>query len=150
MNEIQEKWVQALRSGRYEQTRQALRKGDNEFCCLGVLCAIYAQETGEGRWSEPKPARVAGVEHDNARSFSVVAVVQNVDGTEVSHWDLNWGLPPTQVMEWAGLSLDAAHALAGANDSGETFGDIADRIEHDNFFGATPEINDAPDYEEVQ
>ncbi len=33
------KWVEALRSGKYQQGRQYLNK-DGKFCCLGVLCEI--------------------------------------------------------------------------------------------------------------
>lgn len=31
-----EKWVKALRSGKYEQGKSYLKK-DNKYCCLGVL-----------------------------------------------------------------------------------------------------------------
>lgn len=40
--DIKDKWVAALRSGEYEQGKGRLREGD-KFCCLGVLCDIYAQ-----------------------------------------------------------------------------------------------------------
>jgi hypothetical protein len=43
--DIKTKWVAALLSNEYEQTTGVLRNGDG-FCCLGVLCDIYAQETG--------------------------------------------------------------------------------------------------------
>lgn len=33
------KWVEALRSGKYKQGRQYLRK-NNQYCCLGVLAEI--------------------------------------------------------------------------------------------------------------
>jgi hypothetical protein len=39
--ELKEKWVTALRSGKYKQGRLFLRSIDNEFCCLGVLCDVY-------------------------------------------------------------------------------------------------------------
>jgi hypothetical protein len=46
MNEaIKQKWVAALRSGQYEQTDMRLRH-DGGYCCLGVLCDLYSQETG--------------------------------------------------------------------------------------------------------
>lgn len=32
-------WIQALRSGGYQQGRLRLRRGD-AFCCLGVLCDV--------------------------------------------------------------------------------------------------------------
>lgn len=36
--EVKERWVAALRSGKYRQTRGTLNEGDVSFCCLGVLC----------------------------------------------------------------------------------------------------------------
>lgn len=42
MNDVVAKlWVEALRSGRYEQTRGRLRS-ENLFCCMGVLCDLHA------------------------------------------------------------------------------------------------------------
>lgn len=38
--EIKAKWVEALRSGRYEQTTGFLRRSNGRFCCLGVLCDV--------------------------------------------------------------------------------------------------------------
>ena len=43
--DIKAKWVAALRSGQYAQTEGVLRR-ENEYCCLGVLCDLYAKETG--------------------------------------------------------------------------------------------------------
>jgi hypothetical protein len=37
--EIKRKWVEALRSGAYEQGRGQLCK-DGAYCCLGVLCVL--------------------------------------------------------------------------------------------------------------
>lgn len=37
--EVKAKWVSALRSGEYTQTKGFLHN-DNGFCCLGVLCEI--------------------------------------------------------------------------------------------------------------
>lgn len=44
---IKRRWIRALRSGRYKQARRKLR-GDNGYCCLGVLCDI----SGKGNWRE--------------------------------------------------------------------------------------------------
>jgi hypothetical protein len=38
-SEVKQKWLEALRSGKYKQGRRQLRKGDS-FCCLGVLCDV--------------------------------------------------------------------------------------------------------------
>lgn len=43
---VMKKWVEALRSGKYEQTREVL-KGDDGYCCLGVLCDI----SKKGEWT---------------------------------------------------------------------------------------------------
>lgn len=44
--EVKKKWLKALRSGEYDQGKGCLltrtSKGD-KFCCLGVLCNLYAQ-----------------------------------------------------------------------------------------------------------
>lgn len=37
--DIKKAWVEALRSGKYEQGEDYLKK-DNCYCCLGVLCEI--------------------------------------------------------------------------------------------------------------
>lgn len=43
--EIKKLWVEALRSGKYQQGRGELRC-DDTFCCLGVLCDLHAKATG--------------------------------------------------------------------------------------------------------
>lgn len=47
--EIKKRWVEALRGGEYLQGKTALKRivGENEkprYCCLGVLCDLYAKE----------------------------------------------------------------------------------------------------------
>lgn len=48
---IKKKWLKALRSGEYKQGTGNLRDkdfdGETNFCCLGVLCNIHAQENPE-------------------------------------------------------------------------------------------------------
>ena len=53
MNEdMKKRWVEALRSGEYEQTRERLR-GDDRHCCLGVLCDLVDPNRWEGEhWGE--------------------------------------------------------------------------------------------------
>ena len=48
--EVKRLWVEALRSGEYEQGTGDLRTGTRTFCCLGVLCDIYHKQTGLGSW----------------------------------------------------------------------------------------------------
>jgi hypothetical protein len=42
------KWVEALRSGEYSQTKGRLRT-DEGYCCLGVACDVFMKEEG-GTW----------------------------------------------------------------------------------------------------
>lgn len=47
--EVKLMWILALRSGRYVQGSQSLRRfvgNEDKFCALGVLCDLYSQETG--------------------------------------------------------------------------------------------------------
>lgn len=37
--DVKQRWIEALRSGKYEQGQGRLRDGDR-YCCLGVLCEI--------------------------------------------------------------------------------------------------------------
>lgn len=39
------RWVTALRSKKYKQTREQLRHGGG-FCCLGVVCDLLARDGG--------------------------------------------------------------------------------------------------------
>ena len=38
-SEIKERWLTALRSGKYEQSKDALKSPEG-YCCLGVLCDV--------------------------------------------------------------------------------------------------------------
>lgn len=56
---IMELWVEALTSGRYKQTSGSLKGqmgiGNKSYgyCCLGVLCDVYAKKTGKGKFNKP-------------------------------------------------------------------------------------------------
>jgi hypothetical protein len=50
LNPNAQKWVNALESGEYKQTRNSLTNEKNtRFCCLGVACDLYRKEFG-GNW----------------------------------------------------------------------------------------------------
>lgn len=51
---IKKIWLEALRSGEYKKGVGCLRANDNTFCCLGVLCDLYAKEhPSQVIWSTP-------------------------------------------------------------------------------------------------
>ena len=108
-SEIKEKWLAALRSGKYQKGQNSLRSqsgSDNLYCCLGVLCEIHMEETKEGTW------------YDN-----------NAYGIDIS--ESQRGYLPRSVKDWAGLktwnaefTLPEGHemaSLAGVNDRKEGY-----------------------------
>ena len=106
MNEkVKALWVAALRSGKYDQAEKVLRNRayPNAFCCLGVLCDLHADATGE-RWTR------------NSAHFTYL-------GSDT--------YLPFAVLKWAGFEFSENHLshLILMNDSGESFFTIADEIE---------------------
>ncbi len=111
--EVMEKWVAALRSGKYPQTKAALRT-EKGFCCLGVLCDLSGL------------AEFTPRERGNLSTYLGAASI----------------LPP-EVQAWAGMNgsdgwVRVVHednregdwSLAGLNDAGHLdFNGIADLIE---------------------
>lgn len=85
--EIKEKWITALESGEYPQTRSCLND-KNGFCCLGVLTDLFIKETGRGKW-QCAPGATIG-ECPNA------VVTKRDDEEEISVLSI-----PDAVLEWA-------------------------------------------------
>lgn len=114
---VKDKWLEALRSGEYEQGRDALYM-QGKHCCLGVLCDVYAKETGEGSFAPP---------HIDSNPWTFECAV---DGDDSSL--------PAEVLHWSGLSDSSGGRvkigekfdwLTGHNDSGIPFAQLADAIE---------------------
>lgn len=101
-------WVEALRSGKYKQTKEVMKTSDGGMCCLGVLADI----AGCG-WSQ---------------------VAKKEDGTVIFTADENddYDAPPS-AMGFVGLRTSEGRfgraTLAGKNDAGHSFNEIADIIE---------------------
>ena len=125
--EVKKIWVDALRSGEYEQCKKKLYNG-SAYCCLGVLCDLYAKSKGKKKAFEI---------YYNMYGFSFG---EEEEGKNVSN------LLPRIVMEWAGLEPFAitpdynetdirsgqAHNatwISGLNDKGKSFKQIADIID---------------------
>lgn len=45
------KWVKALRSGQFKQGIEKLKRDDDRYCCLGVVCALMEREGLDPGWS---------------------------------------------------------------------------------------------------
>lgn len=44
--EVYQRWLKALRSGKYKQLDGQLHDGGASFCCLGVLCDLARKDGG--------------------------------------------------------------------------------------------------------
>jgi hypothetical protein len=126
--EVKKLWTEALASGTYKQCTGALAACDEEmtepqaFCCLGVLCDLYARETGKGSW-----------QIDEGTIY--FTVVDSVVGERIMD------LLPYAVMAWAGLTEEDpkieedneqhASSLSEMNDNGALFSDIAQIVENE-------------------
>ena len=113
---IKETWLKALRSGQYKQTISMLKKGNN-FCCLGVLCDLYAEEKGK-KWQDWG---------DGSGKWEMCGATE---------------ILPKEVSRWAGLGQENddpivtpneewedRQSLSELNDGGFSFREIADMIE---------------------
>lgn len=127
MNEERKKeWVEALRSGEYEQTRNWLRTTDGH-CCLGVACdlavahaVIPAPKLEDGHHYEYGSS--AGALPDNVREW--LAVSDSTVEIDFGQGEfINPTRYPTRHTNLKGVTL------AGLNDTGLTFDQIADVIE---------------------
>lgn len=111
--EIKKLWVEKLRSGEYEQGTHMLRYEDQDakkgfrYCCLGVLCDIYAEKHGK----------------------AFMGVVLLDPGRQVH--TLRTDQLPTVVEQWAEFSrgYNSYKEYASMNDMGNSFEEIADAIE---------------------
>ena len=118
MNDNARKWVDALRSGEYSQTTGRLRRNVANrycYCCLGVACELYRQETGEAFWDRGEYFTNTDLAYHDASSTRLVEPVQ----------------------EWLGLRThtglfegrEGRDHLANLNDRGTSFEEIAALIE---------------------
>ena len=124
---VMEQWVAALRSGEYKQTEGRLRAFDdnnnqptNCFCCLGVLCDLFAKTRTDCAWGESDD------EYEDC-AF-VVEDIETVDK-----------VLPQLVRRWAGMNSECGdffnealkdeQRLTDMNDCGATFEELANVIE---------------------
>lgn len=104
--QLKAKWVEALRSGDYQQGMNYLRRG-NSFCCLGVLCDISQR----GDWTRDEEDPVPGT-----MKYKV--------GNNASCQYLSWALRNDYGLD--GFFLEE---VMKRNDEGDKFSAIADYIE---------------------
>ena len=130
-SEVKQKWIDALRSGKYEQCSGKLR-GANGYCCLGVLCDLYAQEH-DTQWE--------------FRGYGEHGDETNPQPMDYWYFEDRSEYLPESVMDWAGLKTPNPNVridvednedednwyyqdeIANVNDSGYSFNQIAEVIQ---------------------
>lgn len=110
-NNLLPKWIEALRSGDYQQQGEfalkTIRRKKSAFCCLGVLCDLV----------DPNDWHIDHRER----------------GLELYYWGKHGrqegiGLPPLSLLERVGLDRRQARELARMNDGGASFAAIAEHL----------------------
>lgn len=82
--DIKQRWIDALRSGQYQQGTGCLRDAQDRFCCLGVLCDLYVKENAEPGSEDDWEQGSEGDDYDYCLHDSA-------------------GVLPKAVQQWAGL-----------------------------------------------
>lgn len=119
--EIREQWTAALRSGEYKQGIGFLRDRQDNYCCLGVLCDLTKELTGQ-EWSKPNSTWLFGDSEDDISSSVLTCHVSDVTGLSDLAGKFNlFG-------EYGNGDFDTA--LTTLNDEGFTFAQIADVIDY--------------------
>ena len=130
-SKIKEAWVNALRSGKYEQGSEKLRSVSG-YCCLGVLCDLYAQEhnvewefRGYGEYGDETNPQPMDYWYFKNQSEYLPESVMN--------WaELKTHNPTVRVYDENSDDVDTCYydnEIANVNDSGYSFNQIADIIE---------------------
>lgn len=135
-SEIKELWVNALRSGDYPQASGWLRT-DEGYCCLGVLCelGVKAGVIPEAKQDKLNPKIYRYKVEEGEGDYNQGE--RDTDGHAL--------FLPKAIQEWAGIDAESPTVptdegddkesypdgleLAEANDAGESFDQIAARIE---------------------
>lgn len=101
--DIKKLWVDALRSGEYNQARHCLQSNTG-FCCLGVLSDLYIkQNPNSGCFWEP-----------DEKNMAINFVAGNY---------CEYDILPEMVVTWAGLP-DKNPKVIGTNDEGLEIHDV--------------------------
>ena len=110
--EAQERWLQALESGKYKQGTGVLRNND-KFCCLGVACDV----SKVGEWEEPQNTdSVYTYKEMHSRAATGILPVGVQDELNMEHLDGQFvGENPSGEF----------YSLVGMNDNGVSHAEIA-------------------------
>lgn len=108
--ELKDKWIAALRSGKYKQGVGLLHDRNHRFCCLGVLC------------------EVAGIKAERVQDHDAQFMGLTPDQKGCYQYEGEMGFLHRKTLQKFGLLASDASILAEKNDNGYSFGQLADLI----------------------
>lgn len=85
---LKTKWIEALRSGNYQQGRGTLKDEEGRFCCLGVLCDVMG-----GKWNDTGDAEVNG----ELQSFYLGHAAERAAGFRLHQQEKLWTMNDDRV-----------------------------------------------------
>ena len=121
-----QEWINALRSGDYEQGNNRLRTLDNKFCCLGVLCTLMP-----GKWHDDQ-----FVYKEERAAYTLPDTLANeldipCSGYNYSQEELEGYFDDSVIVSAISDSdMEEGISLAALNDAGATFEQIANLLEN--------------------
>lgn len=122
-NKVGKMWVEALRSGEYEQGTQTLEK-EGKYCCLGVLCKVAQKEGIHVNTTD------GVVDGDSLAAQPHVAEWANID----TAGGINAPIEYIRGFLMGGLNIDSGVLVSHLTQQNDfeklTFNQIADVIEH--------------------
>lgn len=133
LNPNAQKWVDALRSGKYKQGRKALTEiiDDVDFdCCLGVACKVAIEN---GLSIPVSTGTMNGIEFGGIEFGEFVLPKKNKT-LRVYGADRAYGVLPPEVRDWLNLSYGDGRYI-GTADLTESYSESY--LTHDNDHGAS-------------
>lgn len=130
--EVKAAWVEALRSGEYEQGTDYLHTasgdGPDRFCCLGVLCEVAIKS---GLELEVLPAEEGAFRYAGANNLTPREVIEwaGVDELALEEELTVSSRPSNYDIRVSTAGSIETTSLSRLNDSGHTFAVLADIIE---------------------
>jgi hypothetical protein len=117
---IMNKWVKALRSGKYKQCREKLcnvngQTGEESFCCLGVLTDLYLKDRKQQK-------KGPGIKNFNTYTKKDMDYEHDFSKWEV---DGEEGCLPGEVAKWAGFNTITDDYKTGCFSNGKKEIDLA-------------------------
>lgn len=121
-------WVEALRSGKYKQTKGKLKSRNGAYCCLGVLCEV-AEVPRLFSGGEYNYGDLDAIRDDRWMDYSATAlppVAQDWLGVSTSDPML---AKPVTVKDNYGDEIEVTNLISLNDDHGWSFEQIADAVE---------------------